>query len=172
VERTALRQLVERLRDAVPTRDDDAGLLDRAYHRGLFRWREEHLRAGLARRLRRGVDQGLPPFEVFARCQDHAEAMSRAHVERTVLDAFAVSAESAGPAIGPALERLCDLYALWTIEADRAWFLEHGRLSTERSKAITAMVGRLCEQLAPVAETFTDAFAIPEELLTAPIAAR
>jgi acyl-CoA oxidase len=169
VERTALRQLLERLRDAVPTRDDDAGLLDRDYHRGLFRWREEHLRAGLARRLKRGVDQGLPPFEVFARCQDHAEAMARAHIERTVLDAFAASVESAGPAIAPALERLCDLYALSTIEADRAWFLEHGRLSTERSKAITAMVGRLCEQLAPLAETFTDAFAIPEELL-APIA--
>jgi acyl-CoA oxidase len=172
VERTALRQLVERLRDAVPTRDDDAGLLDRDYHRGLFRWREEHLRAGLARRLKRGVDQGLPPFEVFARCQDHAEAMARAHVERTVLEAFATSVESSGPEVRPALERLCDLYALSTVEADRAWFLEHGRLSTERSKAITAMVARLCEQLAPLAEAFTDGFAIPEELMGGPLAAR
>jgi acyl-CoA oxidase len=171
VERTALRQIVERLRDAVPTRDDDAGLLDRDYHRGLFRWREEHLRAGLARRLKRGVDQGTPPFEVFARCQDHAETMARAQVERMVLEAFAASAASAEPDVRPALERLCDLYALSTVEADRAWFLEHGRLSTERSKAITAMVGRLCEQLAAMAEAFTDGFAIPEELL-APIAAR
>ena len=28
-----------------------------------------------------------------------------------------------------ALDLLCDLYALSTIEADRAWFMEHGRLS-------------------------------------------
>jgi acyl-CoA oxidase len=172
VERTALRQLVERLRDAVPTRDDDAGLLDHDYQRGLLRWREEHLRAGLARRLKRGVDQGQPAFEVFARCQDHAEAMARAHVERVVLDAFAATVVGADESIRPALERLCDLYALATIEADRGWFLEHGRLSSERSKAITAMVGRLCEQLAPIAEALTDGFAIPEELLDVPIARR
>jgi acyl-CoA oxidase len=153
----------------VPTRDDDAGLLDRDYHRALFRWREEHLRTGLARRLRRGVDEGGAPFDVFAQCQDHAEAMGRAHVERTVLEAFANSTASADPPVVASLERLCDLYALSTIEADRAWFLEHGRISTERSKAITATVGRLCEQLAPLAETFTDAFAVPDPLM-APIA--
>ena len=32
----------------------------------LFRWREEHIRAGLARRLKRGVDEGRPAFDVFA----------------------------------------------------------------------------------------------------------
>jgi acyl-CoA oxidase len=169
VERTALRQLVERLRDAVPTRDDDAGLLDREYQLGLFRWREDHLRAGLARRLKRGVDDGAAPFDVFARCQDHAETMARAHVERTVLEAFARSTASADPTIKAALTSLCDLYALSAIEADRAWFLEHGRLSTERSKSITAMVGRLCEELAPLAEALTDGFAVPVELV-APIA--
>jgi hypothetical protein len=33
-------------------------------------------------------------------------------------------------------------------------------------------VGALCEQLAPIAETVTDAFAIPDALLRAPIAQR
>ena len=66
VERTALRQLVERLRDVVPSKDDDAGLLDPEYQRAMYRWREEHIRSGLARRLKRGIDAGLPAFEVFA----------------------------------------------------------------------------------------------------------
>ncbi len=172
VEKTALRQLVERFRDAVPNKDDDAGLLDHDYYRGMFRWREEHIRAGLARRLKRGIDEGRDPFEVFAGCQDHVVAMARAHVERLVLEAFVASLERADASVRPALERLCDLHALATIEADRAWFLEHGRLSTARSKAITTMVGRLCEELAPIAEALTDGFAIPEELIRAPIARR
>jgi acyl-CoA oxidase len=172
VERTALRQLVERFRDAVPNKDDDAGLLDHDYYRGMFRWREDHIRAGLARRLKRGIDEGRDPFEMFAGCQDHVVAMARAHVERVVLESFLDSLERADPGIRPALERLADLHALATIEADRAWFLEHGRLSSARSKAITTMVGRLCQELAPIAETLTDGFAIPEELIRAPIARR
>ena len=172
VEKTALRQLVERFRDAVPNKDDDAGLLDHDYYRGMFRWREDHIRAGLARRLKRGIDEGRDPFEVFAGCQDHVVSMARAHVERLVLESFVASIDRADPSVRPVLERVCDLHALATIEADRAWFLEHGRLSTARSKAITTMVGRLCEELAPVAEVLTDGFAIPEELIRAPIARR
>lgn len=99
-------------------------------------------------------------------------AMARAHVDRVVLESFAASIQRADEQVRPLLERLCDLHALATIEADRAWFLEHGRLSSARSKAITAMVGRLCEEIAPVAEVLTDGFAIPEELIRAPIARR
>ncbi len=172
VEKTALRQLVERVRDAVPNKDDDAGLLDLDYHEAMFRWREEHIRAGLARRLKRGIDEGADPFDVFASCQDHVVAMARAHAERMVLGSFVTSIDRADETIRPLLRQVCQLHALATIEADRGWFLEHGRLSSERSKAITTMVGRLCEQLAPVAETLTDGFAIPEELIRAPIARR
>ncbi len=172
VERTALRQLLERVRDAIARHEENPSLLDLGYHRALFAWREQHIRAGLSRRLKGGLDVGQPPFDVFASCQDHAVSMARAHVERVVLDSFVASIARADLRIRPALEALCALYALSTIEADRAWFLEHGRLSTERSKAITATVGRLCEQLAPVAEALTDGFAIPEELIRAPIAVR
>ncbi len=172
VEKAALRQLVERLRDAVPSKDDDAGLLDLDYYRGLLRWRETHMRTGLARRLKRSIDEGRDPFQVFASCQDHVVAMARAHVDRVVLESFAASIERADEGVRSVLERLCDLHALATIEADRAWFMEHGRLSSARSKAITAMVGRLCEEIAPVAEALTDGFAIPEELIRAPIARR
>lgn len=40
-------------------------------------------------------------------------------------------------ALAVTLDRLCDLYALHEIERDRGWFLEHGRLTGARSKAIT-----------------------------------
>ncbi len=63
------------------------------------------------------------------------------------------------------LDRLCDLHALSTIEADRGWFLEHGRITPARSKQVTAAVNGLCAQLRPHAQELVDAFGIPAEWL-------
>jgi acyl-CoA oxidase len=170
VEKTSARQLVERLVDAVPTRDDDAGLLDREYQVELLRWREEHVLAGAARRLKRGIDAGDDPFEVFNDCQDHVLTAARAHIERRALEAFdAMVARCEDAGTREVLDALCSLHALAEIERDRGWFQEHGRLSGERSKSIVAAVNRLCEQLRPHARSLVDAFGIPEELLDAEI---
>ena len=174
LEKTRAHQLLEQIRDLLPggggdSWDTDAGLLDPAYHLAMLRFREEHLIGGVARRLKRGVDSGMNPGEVFSRVQDHVIAAARAHVEREVLEAFVdkVAATPEG-ANRDVLNALCDLYALSAIEADRAWFMEHGRLTTQRSKAITREVGDLCRRLRPVARELVDAFAVPEPLLRAP----
>jgi acyl-CoA oxidase len=66
-----------------------------------------------------------------------------------------------------ALTHLCDLYALSVIEDDRAWWMEHGRLSSQRAKEITRTVGQLCRRLRPVAVDLVDAFGVPAEMLRA-----
>jgi acyl-CoA oxidase len=171
VERTSARQLVERLVDAVPTRDDDAGLLDRGYQLELFRWREEHVVAGVARRLKRGIDRGDDPFEVFASCQDHVISAAEAHVERLLLEAFdAMVRRCEDEQLREVLDRLCSLHALAEIERGRGWFQEHGRLSGERSKAVITAVNRLCADLRPHAGLLVEAFGIPDEVLAAPLA--
>ncbi len=71
---------------------------------------------------------------------------------------------------GAHLEVLSDLYALSTIQADRAWFMEHGRINPETSKAITAEVEALLAEVRPHARAMVDAFAIPDEAIAAPIA--
>lgn len=170
IERTAVHKLLERVRDVLPGdagRDPDAGLRDPAYHLQLLRWREEHSLSGVARRLKRGIDGGHDPAEVFGRAQAHVIHAARAHVQRLVLEAF-VAALDALPADDPnrtALGALCDLHALSVIEADRGWFMEHGRLSSERSKAITREIAQLCREVRPVAVDLCDGFGIPEELL-------
>jgi acyl-CoA oxidase len=68
------------------------------------------------------------------------------------------------------MRQVCDLYALSVIEADKGWFLEHGRISAARSKAVTAEVNRLCGALRPHARALVDAFGIPEAWIGAPIA--
>ncbi|MEV6269716.1 acyl-CoA dehydrogenase [Kribbella sp. NPDC051936] len=173
VEKAALRPLIERLRDAVPNRSDtadpDAGLRDDAYHSGLLRFREEHMLSGVARRLKAGIDAGDEPFEVFNRCQDHVIAAGRAHVDRVVLEAFQSAVRNAPDEIRPRLQELYDLHALATIEAERAWYLEHGRLSPGRSKAITALVNELCAAVRPAAVGLVDAFGVPGSAVEVPM---
>ncbi|MEX0426291.1 acyl-CoA dehydrogenase [Nocardioides sp. DS6] len=169
LEKTSVHTLLERVRDAIPTAgEDEPDIREADYHLAMLRFREEHMLAGAARRLKRGVDKGLNPGSVFSRVQDHVIATARAHVERLVLEAFVEKVRSLPDgAERDVLELLCDLHALSTIEADRAWFIEHGRLSVQRSKAITAEVNRLCRRVRPHARALVDAFAIPEELLRA-----
>ena len=172
IERTAVHKLLERIKDVLPGGDDDwdqeAGLLDPAYQLAMFRWREEHMLAGVARRLKRGMDAGVDPAEVFSRCQDHVIGSARAHVERLVLEAFVdrIAATADGANL-VALNHLCDLYALSTIEKDRAWWMEHGRLSSARAKAISREVDGLCRRVRPIARDLVDAFGVPAEMQAA-----
>ncbi|MFJ7414932.1 acyl-CoA dehydrogenase family protein [Streptomyces sp. NPDC098077] len=172
IEKTSAHKLLERVRDLLPGGDEwdqEAGLLDSEYQLAMVRYREEHMLAGAARRLKRGIDQKRDPGAVFSQVQDHVIAVARAHVERLVLEAF-VDKVRALPESGNkvALGLLCDLFALSTIEADRAWFMEHGRLTVQRSKAITREVNDLCRKVRPLAADLVDAWGIPAEMLRAP----
>jgi len=170
VERASLRQAVERLKDAVPGRDDDAGLYDTEYHCEMFRWREEHVLSGLMRRLRDRIEDDVDPYQAFLDCQDHVVRAAEVHIERYVLERFVEGVERCThPETREVLERLCTLYALSEIERDRGWFQEHGRLSAERSKAVVRAVNELVSEMRPHAVPLVDAFAIPDEVL-APIA--
>ena len=176
LERTNARTILERLRDAVPRggrgTDDapDAGLLDSSYHLELLTWREEHILSSVARRLKSGMDSGAEPARVFSLCQDHVISAAHAHVERIVLEAFLDKLETLDEGSNrDALKVLCDLFALSCIEDDRAWFLEHGRLSNARAKAVTAQVNELNRRVRPVAQELVDAFNIPREVLRAEI---
>jgi acyl-CoA oxidase len=171
VERTAARELIQRLTDdLVPGREREDDLLERDYHLGLMRWREEHILSGAARRLKRGIDDGGEPFVVFNEAQDHVIATARAHVHRELLEAFSTAVERCqDPELRPPLKKLCDLYALSEIERDRAWFQEHGRISSTRAKMVTRAVNELCAELREQATELVDAFGIPDEVLAAPI---
>ncbi len=57
---------------------------------------------------------------------------------------------------------------LFMVEADRAWFMEHGRLTVVRSKAISREVNRLCRRVRPIAVELVDAFGVPAEMLRSP----
>jgi acyl-CoA oxidase len=171
-ERTSLHSLAERLRGAASGDDDQ--LLDASWQIKLLDDREEHTLDSLVRRLRpargKGVDAARA-FEIFNNAQDHLLRAARSHLDGLVLDAFNRACEAQqDPAAKQLMRQVCDLYALSVIEADKGWFLEHGRMSGARSKAVTAEVNRLCLGLRPHARALVDAFGIPESWIGAPIA--
>src|SRR4051812_1207649 len=166
-ERTATRGLLARLADGLlPGRDDGADLLRRETQLELIRWRQAHILAGAARRLKGGIDSGKDPFAVLVDCQDHVVDVARAWVALVVLEEFARAVEECDdPALRAVLDRLCSLYALHRIETERGWFQEHGRLTPQRSKAVIKHVNALCARVRDDAELLIDAFGVPAPAL-------
>ncbi len=162
-EKSAVREVLGRLADdLLPGRDEEADLLERDTQLELLRWRADHILGGAARRLRAGMDSGADPFSVLVDCQDHVVAVARAHVDHVLADAFAERAAACEDAeLRVVLEKLCSLYCLSVIEAERGWFQEHGRLSSTRSKATIKAVNALCGELRPHAQLLTEAFGVP-----------
>jgi acyl-CoA oxidase len=165
LERTKVRRVAERIRT------DENDLLDRAWQLDLLRDREEHVLDTAARRLRRAT--GDRAFEVFNAAQDHVLLTASTHIDRLLLESFAAGIERCtDPAAKALLNQVCDLFALSTIEADRAWFLEHDRLTTTSTRAVTRAVNDLCRRLRPHAVSLVDAFAIPDQLLASKLLSR
>ncbi|MFN2537351.1 MAG: acyl-CoA dehydrogenase [Mycobacteriales bacterium] len=146
-------------------RFERTALLDPTWQLDALRFREERLVDSLARRLRTLTGrEGMDPLRALARCQDHALAAARAHIERQAHELFQPNVS------GDLLASVRDLAALWAIERDRAWWLEHGFLSPDASKDLQKQVNTLCRELRPHALTLVGGFGIPDALLRAPIA--
>jgi acyl-CoA oxidase len=171
LERTAARALIARLVDAVPGRDDEVPMLDRGWQLKMFEFREKHALEGAIRRLRKNSTmEGMAPFDMFNDVQDHVLKTAQTHIDRIVLEAFVAGVDrTTDPAARQLLDTLCDLYALSTIEADKAWFLEHGQLTPARAKLLTGTVNQLLKELRPHIITLVDGFGIPAEWKAAQI---
>jgi acyl-CoA oxidase len=167
VERTAARTLLQRIVDAAPRRAEESDLLDRGWQCAAFQDRERHIVEGLARRLRKAGKADGDAFAAFNAAQPHLLAAARAHVASELLEAFVAAIDRcADPVAAQLLGSVCDLYALSSIEADSAWFVEHGRLTAARAKAVHKAVDGLCATLRPQARQLVDGFGIPDSWLS------
>ena len=170
---SALRYLGDRaetslteLNPVVTRRTAEDHLLDPDFHLAALQYREARLLRSVATRMRARLKEGVDSFDVVNQVQDHLVALSRAYVERVILQEFqkGLSSLDSSDARG-ALTPLASLYALSRIEADRGWFLESGYLESPKSRAIRSLVTRLCKETAELAPALTGGFGIPDELL-------
>ena len=167
IERTIGGSLIQRLISGAPGKDGDDALLDRGGQLAFFEDRESHLTETLALRLRRASDDEADSFAVFNAAQDHLLDAARAHMDRVTLEAFVTAIDEAAQGPGrDLLETVCDLFVFSTVEANRAWFMEHGRLSPSQAKGVVTRVNELCAELRPHASTLVGGFGIPDAWLT------
>lgn len=165
MERTTARAVIDRIMSGANLKD----IGSRAWHVAMFEDREKHTLEGLAKRMRAAA-KASDVFAATNACQSHMLAAARAHTDRVVLEAFIEGIDKcADPYIASVLNKVCDLYALSTLEENRGWFMEHERFDGTRSKAITEAVDALCLELRGKALELVEGLGVEESWLNAAI---
>jgi acyl-CoA oxidase len=162
--RTAAQAIMQTILDSRQDNEEEGSLFNRGTQVTMFEDREEYMLASVARRLQ-GKSKEMGAFEAFNAVQDHVLHAATAHIDRIILEAFVAGIDTCeDEEARKILNVVCDLYALSVIEGDKAWFIEHRFLSTERAKAVTRGINDRCKVLRPYAELLVDGFGIPEKL--------
>ncbi|MGD9622522.1 MAG: acyl-CoA dehydrogenase [Mycolicibacterium sp.] len=164
LKRTHAQPIMQRILDTRQDNEEEGSLFNRGTQVKMFEDREEYSVSSVARRLQ-SKSKEMSAFDAFNAVQDHVMHAASAHIDRVILEAFVAGIEGCSDKDArEILEMVCDLYALSVIEEDKAWFVEHRFLSTERAKAVTRGINDRCRRLRPYAETLVDGFGIPEQL--------
>lgn len=163
------RAALKALNPVAARRDDEEHLRDPEQQIDLFRYREERLLDAAARRLRAGIKKGNPAGTMLD-VQDHLMHLATAHVERVALESVQEAIKRASPSLRPLLSLVRDTFWATRVERDLGWFLMNGVVETPKAKAIRYLVNNCMQEMRPVAEQITQAFAIPDAVLAAPIA--
>ncbi|MEZ0350546.1 acyl-CoA dehydrogenase [Mycobacterium sp. pR1184] len=164
LKRTAAEAIMQTIVDSRQDSEEEGSLFNRGTQVNMFEEREEYLLSSVARRLQ-GKSKEMSEFDAFNAVQDHVLHAASAHIDRIVLEAFVAGIDACeNDAARELLGVVCDLYALSVIEEDKAWYIEHGYLSTGRAKAVTRGINDRCRALRPHAKTLVDGFGIPEPL--------
>jgi len=151
----------------------DEHLLDPAFQLQAFKYRERDILTSAAKRLKRHIDSGMDSFDAFNVCQHHLVQVGFAYVERIILEQFILQVElTKDDGCKTVLKKLCDLFALSQIDKNKGWYLEQGYMEGVKTKAIRKLVNQLCWEIRQDAVPLTDAFAIPDCCLSAPIATK
>ncbi len=175
VERLFARQIGQIITDFIPmprgnTDGDEGPLADHDHLLGLFEWRQGHLTASVANRFRKGLADKEEPFDVLTSVQDHLLLAGTSYIETFAFKAFKKAVDGVSdPAIKESLSWLLSLYGLYSVEEDKGFYQEHGRLGAARTKQVTREVNHLLGMVARQSSLLVDAWGIPDEVIAAPI---
>jgi len=152
-------------------KSESAYLLSGHFQMATFRYREQKLLYSVSQRMRGLIKQKMSSSDAFLRCQTHLLQLAEAFVERTILEQFIAQTKLVNDKpTRAALKQVGQLYALHTIESHKDFYLETEYMSPTKTKAIRRLVDKLCLQVRNQADALVEAFDIPDEILSAPIA--
>ncbi|ROP48575.1 MULTISPECIES: acyl-CoA dehydrogenase [unclassified Rathayibacter] len=170
VNNSGLRRLAQVVADRGSTARSVGQLRDE--QRELLTDRVESMVSGVASHLRSASK--LPADEaarLFNAHQSELIEAARAHAELLQWEAFTEAlATIEDDGTRTVLTWLRDLFGLELIEKHLAWYLLHGRLSSQRALAVTSYIDRLLARLRPHAGDLVAAFGYRPEHIRASIA--
>lgn len=151
---------------------DSDSMLTPEHQLSHFRFRESTLLLRCGETFRRMTrPKAMDAYSAFSQLQPELLELAEAYAERQVLESFLQGIDAiSDQTLQRPLRKLGDLFALYHLEKHKSWFLENGFMSGKKSKAITKHVTRLCAETRRDAVGLVDAFGIPDQCLSAPIA--
>lgn len=169
LERTTAKAAIERLVAAANRMPGEEKVRAPGWHVELLDYREKRISEALGFRMREVLKLDKEEqFDGLNACQNHMVDAADAHMERIILEAFIAGTDVVDE--GPArdlLTKLCQLYALATIQQHAAWYLERNVFDGVRSKQINLAVEQLSAELTEDIEAVVEGLGVPEELLNA-----
>ena len=173
INRTGLRRLAQSVVDFGSTARSVGYIRDTDSQRQLLTDRVQTMVAEIAGRLRNA--NKLPKMEAAQLFNSNQNALieaARAHGELLQWEAFTDGVEAIeDEGTRQVMTWLRDLFGLGLIEKNAAWYLIHGRISTQRAQAITAYIDdRLLPRLREHALPLVATFEFTPEHIGAPIA--
>ncbi len=152
---------------------DTEHILDEKFHFHAFNYRKRKTLISLGERMQKYLKRGNDSHQVFLRVQQHMMDLADAHIDQVTLSSFYRHIEECkDQETKKMLTSLAQLYALDCIFQHRGWFLENDYMDGSKSKAIRRNITKLYQEIKPNALALVEAFAIPSELIVAPIAQR
>ena len=154
------------------TRNTDVKhILDRQFHEHAFNYRYKKTLISLSDRMRKYLKRGIDPYQAFLKVQNHMVDLADAFIDDVILHSFYKRVDACkDKELKIAVERMAQLYALSVIQDNKAYFLEKDYMDGSKTKAINRIITKLFQSIKPDINSFLNAFAIPEELIIAPIA--
>ena len=68
------------------------------------------------------------------------------------------------------LTQLHHLYSITVVNRNLAWYMTNGLISPEGSEEVSKISAQLCKDISPQSLALTDAFALTDNMISAPIA--
>lgn len=172
VHRSGLRQIVQTVADTGSEKKSAIALRDPRAQHDLLADRVATMVAEVAGELQKA--RKLPKAEaaaVFNRNQHDLIEAARAHAELLQWEAFTRGLERIeDEGTRQVVTWLRDLFGLGLIEKNLAWYLMHGRLSSQRARTLGEYINRLLAKIRPHAMDLVNAFGYGPEHLRAAIA--
>ena len=146
-------------------------LTSKTYISDSLKYRYEKSMIKLSERMRKYLKRRMDPYQAFLKTQLHMVDVADAYIDHLVSENFITAIqECKNESLVPVLKKLYQLFGLSTVYKNSRWFLENDYMEGNQSKAIRKIRNKIMLDLRPSVGALVDAFGIPDELISAPIA--